>query len=118
MAETPEGKVKRWLYGTKEKPGRLFFYFPGAYVYKPPGGLYGRNGTPDCFLVWRGIFIAIEVKADGNPPTDLQLKSLRSIIAAGGVGAVITGKDEEKLRAIHAAVMVKVNRYESTSPVC
>lgn len=117
MADTPEGKVKNWLYGTKQKPGRLFQYFPGAYVYKPPGGMYGKAGTPDCFLVWRGVFIAIEVKAEGNEPTDLQFKSLRAIAAAGGVAAVVTGKDEAKLQAIHRAVMDKVQRYESASPV-
>ena len=118
MADTPEGKVKRWLYGTKEKPGRLSYYFPGAYIYKPPGGMFGRAGTPDCFLLWRGVFIAIEVKVEGEDPTTPQLKSLRAIIAAGGVGALVAGKDEEKLRAIHTAVMAKVDRYESTSPVC
>ena len=109
MADTPEGKVKKWLYGTKEKPGRLFFYFPGAYVYKPPGGMFGIAGTADCFLLWRGVFVAIEVKAEGNKPSALQLKHLRAVIAAGGIAAVLTGRDEFRLQAIHRAVMEKLD---------
>lgn len=117
MAETPEGRVKRWLYGDKKKPGRLFQTFPGAYVYKPPGGMFGAVGTPDCFLLWRGVFVAIEVKADGNTPTTPQLRTLRAIMDQGGVAAVIVGRDEVKLLRIYTAVMDKVKRYESNSPV-
>jgi hypothetical protein len=113
MAQTPEGKVKSWLYGSTAKPGVLFTYFPGAYVYKPPGGMFGQSGAPDCFLVWRGVFVAIEVKRDGGEATDLQLNRLRKIIAAGGIGAVLQGKDTSKLAAIKAAVMAKVERRES-----
>ena len=111
MAETPEARVKRWLYGTKQKPGRLFQMFPGAYCYKPPGGMFGVAGTPDCFLVWRGVFIAIEVKADGNVARPNQLRTLRNIRDQGGVAAVVIGRDERKLLAIYAAVMAKVDRY-------
>lgn len=113
MAETPEGKVKRWLYGTNKRPGRLGELFPGAYVYKPPGGRFGVAGTPDCFLLWRGVFVAIEVKAEGNVASPLQLKRLRTIIDQGGVGAVVVGRDERKLMAIYKAVMDKVERYGS-----
>lgn len=102
MAETPEGRVKRWL------KGRIRTLFPGAYEYWPPGGMFGRIGTPDCFLVWRGVFIAIEVKAEGNVPTAPQLRSLKAIAAAGGVAAVVTGRDELKLAAIHEAAMAKL----------
>ena len=108
MAETLEGKVKRWLYGTTQKPGKLFNYFPGAWVYKPPGGMFGRAGTADCLLCWRGIFVAIEVKAEGNTPTELQLRSLRNINTAGGIGAILTGKDESRLDAIRSAVLAKL----------
>lgn len=107
MAETPEGKVKRWMYE------RLKKLFPGAYVYKPPGGTFGVAGTPDCFLLWRGVFVAIEVKAEGKVATDIQLFRLRHIIDQGGVGAVMVGRDEAKLQAIYRSVMDKVQRYES-----
>ncbi len=112
MAETPEGKVKRWLYGDKRKAGKVETYFPQAWIYKPPGGMFGRTGAPDCLLCWRGIFIGIEVKAEGNEPTALQLRNLKGIIAAGGVGAVLTGKDEARLAAIRNAVLAKLEGRE------
>lgn len=121
---TPEGKVKNWLYGTKQKPGKLYQYFPGAWVYKPPGGMFGRAGTADCILCWRGIFVAIEIKAayedGGRDPTDLQLKSLRGVMAAGGVGAVLRGKDEQRLAAIKSAVLARIEaiKNEFASTVC
>lgn len=112
MAETPEGKVKRWLYGNKEKPGVLLSLFPGAWVYKPPGGMFGQGGAPDCVFLWRGVFVAVEVKAEDKGATELQLKRLRHIISMGGVGAVIAGRDLAKVHAIRAAVMAKVERNE------
>ena len=120
MAETAEGKVKRWLYGTSQKPGALFDYFPGAYVYKPAGGLFGRTGAADCFLCWGGIFVAIEIKAayedGGSEPTALQLKNLRQVKEAGGVAAVLRGRDRNRLLAIKDAVMAKLEGpgYEPT----
>jgi hypothetical protein len=108
MALTPEGKVKRWLYGTREKPGVLFTYFPGAYVYKPPGGMFGQAGAPDCFMLWQGVFVGLEVKSDDGEATDLQIKRLKQIIAQGGVGAVIKGKDIAKLQALKLAVEKKI----------
>lgn len=117
MAQTPEGKVKRWLYGRTDAPGRLSHYFPDAYVYKPPGGMFGQGGAPDCFFLWRGVFVGLEIKAEGNTPTGLQLKRLRHIIRQGGVGAVLTGKDEQRLQAIYRAVMDKVERYESAGTI-
>lgn len=116
MADTPEGKVKKWLYGDKKKPGILFKYFPGAYVYKPPGGMFGTTGAPDCLLCWSGVFVGIEVKADGNTPTTPQLRNLRAIIAAGGIGAVITGYDESRLQAVKAAVMAKIEKMGNREP--
>lgn len=111
MAQKPESKVKHWLYGTKQKPGILFQLFPGAYVYKPPGGMFGVAGTPDCFCLWGGVFIAIEIKAEGNTPTTLQLHRLNHISDQGGVAACLIGRDLDKMQAIKAAVMAKVIRY-------
>lgn len=111
MAETPEGKVKRWLYGTTQKLGVLFEYFPGAYVYKPPGGMFGQGGASDCFVLWSGVFIALEIKREfGNDPTPLQLKRLRKITEQGGIGAVLKGRDRAKLQLIKDAVMAKISQ--------
>lgn len=98
MAQTPEGRVKKWL------DKRIEEDMPGAYVYKPPGGMFGKTGTPDVFIVWLGIFIAIEVKAESNEPTDLQMRTLLKIRDAGGVAASLIGKDLGKWNRILAEV--------------
>lgn len=98
VAQTPEGKVKKWL------DDRIKEDMPGAYVYKPPGGMYGKTGTPDVFIVWNGVFIAIEVKAEGNGPTDLQMRQLLKIRDARGVAASLVGKDLGKWNRILAEV--------------
>lgn len=111
MSTTPEGKVKKWL------DDRIKSDMPGAYVYKPPGGMYGKAGTPDYFILWRGVFVAIEVKADGNQATDLQIKRLRKIGAAGGVAAVLVGKDAKKWELILNTTISKAERHESSGTV-
>lgn len=117
MAQTPEGRVKDWLYGTRQKPGQLYKTFEGPiWLYKPPGGMFGSAGTPDCLFVWRGVFVGLEVKAEDGKPTALQLKSLRAIRDAGGVAAIIVGKDNVRLLQIYAAVMAKV-RHDTPSTV-
>lgn len=116
MAQTPEGKVKSWLYGDRKKPGKLFDYFPGAFVYKPPGGMFGRGGMSDCLMCWRGVFVAIEIKASyedgGSDVTALQLKTLREVNAAGGVGAVLRGRSFDRLAAIKEAVLKKIEEMK------
>ena len=84
---TPEGTVKRhidkWLKAN----------LPLVYIYKPPGGAFGRGGTPDYHLCWRGIFIAIEAKAD-KEATALQMARLKAIQRAGGIAVLIRNTDE------------------------
>lgn len=107
MAETPEGKVKRWV---KE---RLKRDYPGAWIYWAPGGMFGRAGTPDCLFVWRGVFVGLEVKAEGGRASALQLRSLQQISEAGGIAAVCYGRDSAKMDAIFAAVMARIGELDA-----
>ena len=115
MADTPEGLVKNWFYGekSKKKIGQVEIYFPGAYICKPQGGMFTNIGVPDCLMCWMGIFVGIEIKAEYNTPTPPQVRHLRAIIAAGGVGAVLTGYDTNKLAAIRDAVLAKVAKNDA-----
>ena len=56
----------------------------GAYVVKtcPPM----EKGTPDLLVCYRGVFLGIELKAEGEGPTELQKLRLAAIRKAGGVG--------------------------------
>jgi hypothetical protein len=96
---TPEGKVKLWL------DRQLDDWFPDHYRVKPRGGPFGRSGAPDYLVCWRGVFVGIEVKTDDGALTALQQKNLESIDRAGGVAAVMKGRDLDRLKAIRQAVL-------------
>lgn len=100
---TPEGKIKSWL-GEQYKQ-----VFPGHWRVSPRGGPFGKGGCPDHLICWFGVFIAIEVKADQGTVSDLQMAQLRLIIQAGGVAAVVRGRDLARLYTIQRLAITKMN---------
>lgn len=114
---TPEGKVKIWLGNQLDKRyGHLH-----VWKYAPPGGYFGQNGTADRILLIEsgtpdirplyekfgpppGVFAAIETKAEGNELSPLQRRKLEEMHRAGGIAAVLTGKDFAKINAIFAEI--------------
>lgn len=54
----------------------------------PAGPSTGR-GRSDLTVCAQGFFFAFEAKAPGELPTPSQLRYLRKVIQAGGVGAVV-----------------------------
>jgi len=102
---TPEGSVKVWA------KRQYDILFPGHWRVSPRGGPFGKAGCPDDLLCWMGVFIAIEVKSLEGSVSGLQLIALKEIQAAGGVAAVLRGKDLNKLIAIRDAVMKKVGTW-------
>ena len=78
---TPESHVKD---AVKRVLKRL-----NSYYFMPPMNGYGASGVPDIVACLDGKFIAVEAKANGNKPTMLQLKNLKSIVAAGGYAFVV-----------------------------
>lgn len=61
----------------------------GAYYAMPATGGYGLSGTPDFLVCYKGEFIGIECKANGNKPTALQEAAMQRIRDAGGYAFVI-----------------------------
>lgn len=102
-AVTPEGKVKAWLHYTW-----LPAHMPGHWRVSPRGGPFGKTGCPDDIICWMGIFIAIEVKSDEGEASAAQMAQLKLIQKAGGVAAVLRGKDAAKMEAIKKAVLAKI----------
>lgn len=101
---TPENKVKTFINKWMKT------WFPDAFVYAPPGGLYGKGGMPDKLWFIKAseeftIVVAIEAKAIGNKPTDLQLVTLTKLQRQGAIAAVVTGKDLGHLERIHAEII-------------
>lgn len=99
---TPEAKVKVWA------KAQYDVLFPDHWRVSPRGGPFGKAGCPDDIICWRGIFIAIEVKADDGHATDLQMRALKDIGLAGGVAAILIGKDMNKLQMIRKIAMEKM----------
>ena len=78
---TPEKKVKVKVKNILDKLG--------AYHCMPATGGYGANGVPDIIACYRGLFVGIECKANGNKPTALQQKHLRDITKSKGKALLI-----------------------------
>ena len=58
---------------------------------------YGSSGVPDIIASYRGKFIGIECKANGNKPTALQEKNLNDIKNSLGQSLVIDEKNVDML---------------------
>jgi len=78
---TPEKKVKIKVCSVLKKLGAYYFY-------ASTGG-YGSSGVPDIIACYKGKFVAIECKANGNIPTALQRKHLREISIQNGIALII-----------------------------
>lgn len=88
---TPEKKVKNAVKKILDEND--------AYYFMPATHGYGSSGVPDIIACWRGKFIAIECKANGNKTTALQERNLESIRRAWGVALVIDETNLDLLRA-------------------
>lgn len=91
MAMTPEGKVKKEV--------RKVLDALGAYYSMPVTGGYGRQGTPDFLVCYRGKFFGIETKAGKGKTTALQELNLTRIRDAGGIALVVYEDDVKNLEA-------------------
>jgi len=86
---TPEKKVKQKVCAKLKELGAYYFY-------ASTGG-YGASGVPDIVACYRGKFIGIECKANGNKATALQQKHLREISMQQGVSLIIDETNIEML---------------------
>ena len=86
---TPEAKVKH-------KVREILKKF-GCYHFAPVTGGYGASGVPDIIGCYRGYFFAIECKAGGNKPTELQLRNIAAIAENGGWVVVVNEANIEEV---------------------
>ena len=92
MADTPEKKVKAKVVAQLKTLGAYYFY--------PVTGGYGASGVPDIVGCYKGRFIGIECKANGNKPTALQQMNLDKIAAQGGIALVIDETNVNELKGM------------------
>jgi len=64
-----------------------------------------KKGTADTFILYRGVFIAAEIKKPGEKATDEQIAFLESVANEGGVGLLAYDVDfvEEILNNIRVS---------------
>lgn len=94
VARTPEGRVKDEIKKVLNALANCWWFLPGA-------NGYGQHGIPDFIVCYRGVFIAIEVKAPGKLATGvtpLQQMQIRSINQA--MGYAIAVDDAAPVRAL------------------
>ena len=103
---TPEGKVKDWLVSQF-----ISYYGKDIWKYAPPGGMFGQAGQADRFFLIHGVFVVIEVKAEGKKITPLQRARLVAAKDGGAVAASMIGKDYGQLQRIFMEIdkRAKVN---------
>ena len=66
--------------------------------------MFGQAGQADRFFLIHGVFVVIEVKAEGKKITPLQRSRLEAAANGGAVAASMIGKDYGKLQKIFAEI--------------
>jgi len=99
MAATPEKLVKTKAVAQLKALGAYYFY--------PVTGGFGASGVPDVVGCYKGRFIGIECKANGNKPTALQQMNLDKIAAQGGIALVIDETNVNELKGMIENVLEK-----------
>lgn len=89
MARTPEAAVK-------EKVTALLNSYAGIWYYMPVPTGYGKR-TVDYLGCFRGVFFAIETKAEGKQPTPLQFQTIEDIEGAYGTVFIVAGETPDDL---------------------
>jgi len=71
---------------------------PGCWHVKIYGGTsMQRAGLPDLIVCYRGRFFALEVKSPAGRTTKLQQHTIREIVRAGGVAAIVRSVEEARI---------------------
>jgi hypothetical protein len=92
MARTPERAVK------DKVKALLDSLKADVYYCMPIGTGYGNSGVPDFIGNYRGLFFAVEAKANGGKPTTLQQHHITRIEATGALSIVV---DETNVNDLH-----------------
>ena len=90
--KTPEGKVKDTI-------RKYLDTVPDAYHFPIVQGGYGKRGTVDRVICWRGLFIGVEAKRVSSLPLSPSQKlAMDKILRAGGVHLKLGADNWEELK--------------------
>ena len=74
---------------TYENKIKKFLDDRGAYYVKFFANAYTKSGIPDILCCINSYFVGVEVKAQNGIPSELQLRNVHAINAAGGFAFVL-----------------------------
>ena len=97
---TPEKKIK--------DKAKLVLARLGAYYTFPMTGGYGSSGVPDILVCYRGVFIGLECKANGNKTTRLQDAHIDEINRSEGIAFVV---DEHNIDNLYQILKERVDGH-------
>lgn len=66
----------------------------GGYVNKNHGSMISKTGIADLTICYRGLYVTIEAKVDGNKPSAAQGIHCRLVQKAGGLSCVVWSTKE------------------------
>jgi len=66
------------------------------------GSMYTTAGVPDILCCHEGIFVALEVKIEGEVPRPLQMVRMAEIRGAGGWAGVVRSIEDAKEALVEA----------------
>ena len=89
---TPEAKVKKMLRKRLDELGIKYFPLNDRYA----------SGYPDYLVIYKGLAVAIETKADGESLRPLQRKIVKDWIGSGGLYLVVSNKDGKQLDIVES----------------
>jgi len=99
MATTPKGdypKLKDRVRTEAEITKEIRYYLNtcGIWHWKNWSGPMSPKGIPDIIGIYRGKFLAVEIKKPGGKPTDLQKEFLTKVQINGGISCVVHSWEE------------------------
>jgi hypothetical protein len=110
---TPEGLVKNQICSWLASKHTFFFIHDSVGIYDPTRQAFRANKSPyrikgvaDILGIYKGRFLAIEVKVKGKYPTREQKAFLERVNAEGGIGFVARSIEDvvAKLTTPHSLV--------------
>ena len=102
MKETPfKEKVEKWLTANN-------YWFIKYWA----GAKYTKEGIPDVLACINGLFYGLELKGTDGRPSVLQLKNLKDIRKAGGIGMLIYPEDFDYFVAFTEGSEIGLKWYE------
>lgn len=123
-----EGRIKKYLHSVGIYPAgfpadRMNAPMVGWYT-KIWGGGFQKSGIPDILSCVNGILVAVEVKASGGRPSELQKLNISRINQSGGIGVFLYPEGFSEFKelmegvihcGIHTAALIALKNANASS---